>query len=610
MSRILILANHYNTLRIFRRELIKKLCETNEVLISIPDCDEENKKILESYGASVVFTPFDRRGMNPLQDMELLREYKKLMRSFHPDKVLTYTVKCNVYGALAAKALKIPHCCSITGLGTPFYEGGIKGLVVSALYKISINKADTVFFENVGDRDIIVNKKIVKKERTHVLPGAGVNLTEFGVLPFPAESEETPFLFIGRIMHEKGVDELFSAVKRLKADGEKFRFDFIGWYEENYKDTVEQLQKDGVIAFHGFQNDVRPFIENAMCSVLPSWHEGMSNTLLESAACARALITTDVHGCKEAVMDGETGYVFPVKDENALYNALKRFISLPYEEKKAMGLAGRKHIERCFDKNAVVAETLRVAKLGETVIPKIIHYCWFGGAQKPDTVKKCIASWKKYCPDYEIKEWNESNFDLNSCRYSREAYENKKWAFVADYARLCVLYSEGGVYLDADMELRAPIDRFLYDDGFAGFESKDFVALGIVGAAPENEFIGEFKNYYENHPFITDGKPDTTTNVRLCDKLLCAGGLKKNGKEQTVRGFKIYPQKVFMANSLGMIFNKIPKSAVTVHHAEQSWRDTPKKRGVKGKLRAYLVGKARNIIGTDNLVKLKSGNRH
>ena len=116
MPRILILANHYNTLRIFRRELIKKIAETDEVFISIPDCDEENKKTLESYGATVIFTPFDRRGMNPLKDIALLREYKRLMREIRPDKVLTYTVKCNVYGALAAKALKIPHCCNITGL--------------------------------------------------------------------------------------------------------------------------------------------------------------------------------------------------------------------------------------------------------------------------------------------------------------------------------------------------------------------------------------------------------------------------------------------------------------------------------------------------------------
>ena len=608
MPRILILANHYNTLRIFRRELIKKIAETDEVFISIPDCDEENKKTLESYGATVIFTPFDRRGMNPLKDIALLREYKRLMREIRPDKVLTYTVKCNVYGALAAKALKIPHCCNITGLGTPFFEGGAKELVVSALYKISANKADRVFFENVGDRDIVVKKNIIKKERTFVLPGAGVNLTEFSPLDYPDEKDGTRFLFIGRIMREKGVDELFSAIKRLKADGEKFTFDFIGWYEENYKETVEKLQRDGLICFHGFRDDVRPFIEKCHCSVLPSWHEGMSNTLLESAACARPLITTDVHGCKEAVEDGISGIIVPVNDADALYNALKRFIGMPYDEKRAAGLAGRAHVEKNFDKEKVVEATLREAHIGKTVIPKIIHYCWFGGNEKPQLVKDCIESWKRFCPDYELKEWNESNFDVNSCTYSREAYENKKWAFVADYARLCALYDEGGVYLDTDMELRQNIDAFLYDNGFAGFESKDFVALGIIGSRPRDSFIGEFKKYYETHAFIKDGVPDTTSNVRLCDRLLSDGGLVKNGKRQTVRGFAIYGQSFFMSNTLGMIFGKMPKNAVSIHHAAQSWRGGAKKNFV-GRVRAYLVGKARNLIGTDNLVKLKSGKR-
>ena len=605
LPRVLILANHYNTLRIFRRELIKKLAETDEVFISIPDCDDENKTILESYGAKVVFTPFDRRGTNPLKDVALLREYKKLMRRIRPDKVLTYTVKCNIYGAMAAKSLGIPHCCSITGLGTPFYEGGLSGLVVSVLYKISVNRADRVFFENVGDRDIIVKRNIIKKDKTFVLPGAGVNLSEFSPLEYPPDGDTVRFLFIGRIMREKGVDELFAAIKRLAADGEKFVFDFIGWYEEDYADTVEQLQKDGLIRFHGFQNDVRPFIKACHCSVLPSWHEGMSNTLLESAACARPLITTDVHGCKEAVKDGVSGIVVPVKNENALCEAMKKFIHMPYEEKKAMGQAGREHVRANFDKNAVVETTLREMKLGKTVIPKIIHYCWFGGGEKPEIVKRCLKSQRKHCPDFEIKEWNESNFDVNSCEYSKQAYESKKWAFVADYARLVALYEEGGVYFDTDMELFSSLDRFMYDNGFAGFESKDFVALGIVGCVPHDPLTGEFKEYYETHGFIKNGVPDMTTNVRLCDKLLTKGGLVKNGKEQTVRGFRIYGQSVFMPNSFGMIFGKVPKTAVTVHRAAQSWREDSQKKGFVGRVRAYLVGKARNILGTDNLVKLK-----
>ncbi len=363
MSKILILANHYNTLRIFRRELIKKIAETHEVVISIPECDSENRQILESYGARVVFTPFDRRGTNPVQDIKLLSEYIKLIKRENPDKILTYTVKCNIYGAMAGKLTKKPVVCNITGLGTPFFKGGIQGKIVAFLYRISVNKAEKIFFENVGDRDTLVTKKIINGAQTFVLPGAGVNLTEFSPLPYPEDDGVTHFLFIGRVMEEKGVDELFAAMRRLKADGEHFTFDFIGWYEENYKDTVEQMQKEGLLTFYGFQNDVRSFIEKCHCSVLPSWHEGMSNTLLESAASARPLITTDVHGCKEAVEDGVNGFSVPVKNEDELYKALEKFINLPYSQKIQMGQKGRQLVEKKFDKNKVVELTLKEANI-------------------------------------------------------------------------------------------------------------------------------------------------------------------------------------------------------------------------------------------------------
>lgn len=358
MGKILILANHYNTLRIFRRELIRRLARDNEIIISIPECDDENKAVLESYGAKVVFTEFERRGTNPFGDFRLLGAYKRLIRETDPDRVISYTVKCNIYGAMASKALGKPHYANITGLGTPIEKGGAVGKIVIALYRAALKKARRVFFENTGDRDRLVAEKAVRAEQTFVLPGAGVNLEEFPYMEYPAQGGETRFLFIGRIMQEKGVDELFAAIKRLRADGERFAFDFIGWQEEDYGDTVRSLEADGLIRFHGFQSDVRPFIKDCHCSVLPSWHEGMSNTLLESAACGRPIITSAVHGCMEAVEDGKTGMLVPVRDEDALYAALRRFIALPYGEKADMGRRGRVRMQEIFDKQKVVSMTV------------------------------------------------------------------------------------------------------------------------------------------------------------------------------------------------------------------------------------------------------------
>ena len=357
--KILVLANHYNTLRIFRRELLQALSAAgHEVVISTPPCDEENKVILESYGTRVLFTEFERRGMNPVQDLKLLRKYKKLIRREKPDKVLAYTIKCNIYGGIACKQAKIPFYANVTGLGSAFQRHSKIRTLVSAMYRFSLDKAERIFFENEGNRDTLVQDNIVRKEQTVVMPGAGVNLTEFAPAAYPGEENGINFLFIGRIMQEKGVDEYFSAIRRLRKEYPNTTFDFIGWYEDNYKEQVEQMQSEGLIRFHGFQSDVKPFIRATHCSVLPSWHEGMSNTLLESSAMCRPLITSRIHGCMEAVEEGINGYLVSPRNEEELYQAMKHFMNLSRTEKEQMGQAGRQHMENVFDKNIVVSKTI------------------------------------------------------------------------------------------------------------------------------------------------------------------------------------------------------------------------------------------------------------
>lgn len=357
--KILVLANHYNTLRIFRRELLIALAHAgHEIVISIPPCDEENRLVLESYGARIIFTAFERRGTNPLDDLRLLAAYKKLIHSEKPDKVITYTIKCNIYGAVACKRDYIPHYANITGLGSAFQRQSKMRKLVSAMYKFSLNRSQRIFFENVGNRDTLVSDGIVRQEQTVVLPGAGVNLTEFAPVPYPSSDEPLRFLFVGRIMQEKGVDEYFRAIRRIRDKYPNTEFDFIGWYEDQYESQVKEMEDEGLIRFHGFQLYVKPFIAAAHCVVLPSWHEGMSNTLLESAAMGRPLITSNIHGCMEAVEDGVSGYLAEVRNEDSLYDAMERFVHLSHDDKAAMGEAGRKRMEAHFDKNMVVQKTL------------------------------------------------------------------------------------------------------------------------------------------------------------------------------------------------------------------------------------------------------------
>lgn len=359
--KILILANHYLTVRVFRRELIQKLSESHEVVLSIPEDEIEYMDELRSFGARLVYLKnMDRRAINPIEDLKLLKEYKQLLREEKPDKVITYTIKCNIYGAWACKKLDIPCYCNITGLGSTFNNGGVMRFVTSRMYKYSMNKAEKIFFENAGNQKTVLDMKLFKPQQTHVLHGAGVNLDRFAFTEYPEDDGTLTFLFFARIMKEKGVDELFYSIEMLSGEYDNLRFDFLGIYEDEYENKVKELESRGLIHYYGFQKNVVPFIHRCHCVVLPSYHEGMANTLLESASVGRPIITSDIHGCKEAVIDGKSGFLVKPQDEEDLYCKLKSFIELPYEEKKRMAQCARGLMEEQFDKHEIIDETIRV----------------------------------------------------------------------------------------------------------------------------------------------------------------------------------------------------------------------------------------------------------
>ena len=353
--KIAIITNSSTGLFNFRRELIQYLVKENEVIAITPNSG--NISNIEKLGCRVIDTPIDRRGMNPIKDILLFKLYEEILKEEKPELVITYTIKPNIYGGLAAMRKKISYAANITGLGTAFQGNGVLKKMVVAMYKIAFRKAKVVFFENEENRNIFVKEGIIGKNKTCLLAGAGVNLELYTVIDYP-EGETTRFLFMGRVMKEKGIEELFFVMRKLIMEGFNVHLDVLGSYEEGYQAIIEKYEAEGWLTYHGYQKDVKPFISQCHCFVLPSWHEGMANTNLESAASGRPVITSNIHGCLEAVDNGVTGYLTERKNSDELYKVMKKFLNLSYEERKAMGLAGRKRMEEIFDKNIVVSDTL------------------------------------------------------------------------------------------------------------------------------------------------------------------------------------------------------------------------------------------------------------
>ncbi len=220
------------------------------------------------------------------------------------------------------------------------------------------------------------------------------------------------------------------------------------------------------------------------------------------------------------------------------------------------------------------------------MIPKIVHYCWFGGKPLPEDAKKCIASWRKYLPDYEIKEWNESNFDVNSNRYVREAYESRKFAFVTDYVRLYALVMEGGIYMDTDVEVIKSFNQFLHHKAFSGFENNNFVPTGMMASEKAGRWVYELLNYYTDRPFIKkDGNMDMTTNTATITSNMVGHGLVLNNTYQDFPELvTIYPSDFFCPKDHRTGLLELTSNTICIHHFACSWLPSASRRKHKLKL--------------------------
>lgn len=276
--KILILANSSMGLFSFRQELIADLLNKNLVVAYTPD--NGNVDELNALGCLTYDINIDRRGINPVKDIKLFKELVCAIKKEKPDLVITYTIKPNIYGGLACRLCHVPYAVNITGLGTAFQNNGLLKRLVVTLYKVGLKKAKVVFFENQENRQLFIQSKIIPEKKTCLLMGAGVNLDRYELAEYPL-GQNIRFLFMGRVMKEKGINELFEAMHRLYSDGINCSLDILGGYEEDYKDIIQHYEKEGWLHYHGFQADVRPFIANCHCFVLPSWHEGIEekNTL-------------------------------------------------------------------------------------------------------------------------------------------------------------------------------------------------------------------------------------------------------------------------------------------------------------------------------------------
>lgn len=352
MKKILFLANHFITLYSFRKELIKSLLnEGVEVYLSLPE-DSDNK-YFEDLGCKIVKTPIDRRGVNPLKDLRLILFYRKMISKINPSIIFSYTIKPNIYGCLA-HGKKYRQICNITGTGATFLGNNFLSACCKALYKMSVKKAYKVFFQNTGDRDFFIENGMIGSNY-EMLPGSGCDVEQYTYSPMPNDGV-IRFIYIGRVMKLKGVDEYLEAAKVIKSKYSNVEFLIAGWNEEEaYKNKVAEYQQKGYVKYIGFRKDIKDWLVKVDCVVLASHGgEGVPNVLLEGAATGRVCIGSNINGTKDVIEDGVTGYLFEAGDSVGLINKIEVYMGLSQAEKEEMGKTGRNKVVREFDRKVVI----------------------------------------------------------------------------------------------------------------------------------------------------------------------------------------------------------------------------------------------------------------
>ncbi len=358
-QKIVLLVNDTTYAYNLRKEVIEKLvADGNEVVVVCALLILQDE--LRALGCRLVGVETGRHGTNPLKDFKLFLNYIRILHDERPDVVLSYNIKPNVYGGMACRLMGIRYMPNITGLGTAVEMPGKLQILTTRLYKMGVAGADCVFFQNSENKQFFSKRKMLnKKSRIVLLPGSGVNLETHRAMPYVQE-EPVNFLYIARVMKEKGIDLYLSCARKIHERYPDTMFHICGMCDDKaYLQILDKAESEGYVKYHGEQKDMRPFFAMSHCVVHPSYYpEGMSNVLLEAAASGRPIVATNRSGCRETVDEGITGFVVPVKDEQALVDAVDKFMKMTWDERRTMGASGRKKMEKEFDRQIVVKKVV------------------------------------------------------------------------------------------------------------------------------------------------------------------------------------------------------------------------------------------------------------
>lgn len=344
----------------FRSGLIRHLQSDGYSVVAVAPHDAHAPRLID-LGCRFIDLPMDNHGTHPGRDMLLLARYLRLLKALRPSVYLGYTVKPNVYGSLAAHALRIPVVNNIAGLGSAFVENNLLTRIVQALYKCSLRGSERVFFQNGEDRELFIRSGLVGADSTDRLPGSGVDLSRYPArAPSVLHGRPFRFLLVARVLRSKGIVEYVEAARAVRRHVSNARFQLLGFVEKRDRNAipVEDIrawEREGVLDYLGGTDDVVPFLAEADCVVLPSYYrEGVPRALLEAAAMARPLIASDAVGCRDAVDDGINGFLCKPKNANDLAQKMLAMIRLDPRVRIHMGMAGRRKVEAEFDERLVL----------------------------------------------------------------------------------------------------------------------------------------------------------------------------------------------------------------------------------------------------------------